>query len=466
MGASYLIGILIVVYSALRPKPKQSPTQVPAGIRIPAITTLCISLCLLFACELSIIQSATHTLVGLPAYIIKLPIPMIASGLIHRNDVDAYRAMLVEGISIGESVTLLALAMLFPPKEKILSIRVILAFTAIVLGVLAVRSPSMLSSDLYIYVAHAEIANAYHPNHIPLPGDSAIINTMWGNPLVPSAYGPLWIAISKIAIAPFPTLAGKLLSLRCMGLIEITLCILLLIGIGISYRAIALTAVNPAMYDSFVSEGHNDLLGIVFILTAALARRKSLPLAMLCVIAAGLIKAPLILIGALVFAAESRAEKRILLGLSSICLGALASVLFGGPWYLHALHRVNEIYINLYGQFTQPIDIVLHAALTFISVAAIGLAIMYRRSIPGAAWSMPALAPSFIAANYLGWSLPYALLTEEPNLLFLASWPTAAYLLNTDYAMTPFFILLRAVLIAVPTVGISVHFLQRRHRLS
>jgi len=462
MGSSYLLGILVALFSALNAGRSRCEKAFPTLPVLPGVAALCIVLCILFAGELAIINGATHNTRHLPAYVRSLPIPTIQTGVAHLEDVDAQRSLYIEGISILESVVLFALAALLrgTPQDT-RTLHAIIVVTAVTLAMLALRAPSMLCSDLYLYIGLAQASpNAYHPDHRPFTGDLAVINTIWGLPLFPSAYGPLWIALSKLAIAAAPTLAAKLLALRIVEAIALALCIIFLILLGQSSRVVALLAVNPAVYDLYISEGHNDLTGVALVLAAALARRTSPILAIGLVCAAGAIKLPFILIGALAFTAEQTPVRRIVFWLTSAGTAVTVCFLAGGPWYAWALKRAYAIYAQVYKQQPLPIDIILHAVLASIAVGTLVLALAQQRFISGAAWSMPALAP-YIPASYIAWSFPYALLAQEANLPFFILLPTTVYILNTDYTITPYFILLRAVLIAGLTVGIVFALLRR-----
>jgi hypothetical protein len=318
----------------------------------------------------------------------------------------------------------------------------------------------MICSDLYLYVGQAEVANPYNPSHTTLAGDGAVINRIWGSPLFPTAYGPLWIALSKITIAPMTTLAGKLLALRMLQAAAVALCIILLIVRKTSHRAVALFAVNPAVYDLFVSEGHNDMVAVAFTFAAASALRASPALAVVLVAAAGMIKLPFLLIGLVAFAPEPLLRMRLFFAASScviaLCVSTAAA---GGGWYLHSMRQASAIYTGLYG--ASMIEIFLHSALALIALSAIILVVVQRRSVPGFAWSMPAFAP-YLPAQYSAWCFPYALLAKKPDLSILIFFPIAAYLLNTDYVLTPLFIFLRATLITIPTLGIVASILKRR----
>jgi hypothetical protein len=403
-----------------------------------------------------IINDATHHIKELPAYVKTLPIPTIQSGVIHRDDIDGRRATIVEIICILESLALFWLAaLLHTYSGQKRSIRCIILTTAIVLGTLALFSPSMLGVDLYLYVGQAEILpSAYHPGLIRLSGDSAVIHTIWGFPLFPSAYGPLWITLSKLAITLAPTLPAKLFALRLLELSAIALCIGLLAALRKPLDVIALLAVNPAVYDIFVNEGHNDITAVAFLLAAMLAREKSSIAAILLTAAAGAIKLTFIPIGMLVFIAEPTIRRRIGLWLTSAIAAVGVSLMSAGPWYGWSLHRAYAIYTTVSPQ--PPDEALLHAILAVIALCALFLALTGKRFFNGAAWSMLALGP-YIPPQYLAWSFAYAWAPEESNIPFFASLPIAVYLLNTDYAITPFFIGLRIVLIIVPmTVLICV----------
>jgi hypothetical protein len=210
-----------------------------------------------------------------------------------------------------------------------------------------------------------------------------------------------------------------------------------------------LFAVNPAIYDIFVSEGHNDIFGALFVLAAASAYRRSPIAALILAVAAGAVKLPFILIGALAFTMEGRIARRIALGITSIFSACVVSILAGGPWYVWALHRVSI----LAAQPTSLTEKILHAIAASFAFGFLLLAMTRKQFFLGAAWSIPTLSLG-ILSQYLAWSFPYALLAEESNLTFFTTLPIAAYLLNTQYEVTPFFILLRAAVVIIPTIGI------------
>jgi hypothetical protein len=234
----------------------------------------------------------------------------------------------------------------------------------------------------------------------------------------------------------------KLYALRAIGLIAIAACIAFLIALKKTASLIWVIAVNPAVYQLFVAEGHNDILGVAFILGAVLLRKRFPRLAVVLAACAGMVKLPYILVAPLVFVAEPTLRRRITLGCASAAVTLAVSIIAGGPWYAWALHRVYQ----LYPQRISPLETLLHLAVAALAVAALVAAVVFRRFIAGLSWSNLALG-QFALPQYLAWCFPYALLADEPNLAFFASLPIALFLLNIDYMISPLYNAARAFLI-------------------
>jgi len=387
-----------------------------------------------------------------------LPIETIQPGAIYLGDVDPVVAMKIQSIRLTEVVGLVAFGLLLGSSRLQSRAQVILVVaTACIMSLLALESRATESADMYAYVglAHA-VPSAYQPGLTPLAGDEVVINRLWGLPLVPSAYGPLWNALSKAAIGPASTLAAKLMALRLLGLAAIGICIAVLYSMGVPRAVLALFAVNPAVYELFVAQAHNDLIGVAFILAAALARPRSRVAALILCAAAGAIKFPFILIAALVFASESTAAKRVRLALLSVTVSLSVSLAWGGVPYVWALRRLFE----LGGGAGSPFQLALHAALGLLVVGAIFAAVLSRYFSPALPWLMPALGRTPLP-HYLAWSLPAVFLDPKPNWTFLATMPIVAFQLDSAYPVTPLTIcILVAVIFAA--VGYTVVLARRR----
>ena len=287
---------------------------------VPAVAACCLVLCALFALDLWVTDAAvrgrSH---ALPSGL--LPIATIQPGAPYLNDIDARDSMTVEAIDVLETAVLLALGWLVSARGLGRSVKPIVAATAVLMAFVALGAPATESADIYLYAGLAQATpSPYHAGLIPLTGENAVLNRLWGLPLLPSAYGPLWIAISKAAILFAPSLLAKLIAFRLVGVVAVIACVAMLVRLKVPRPVLVLFAVNPAIYDLFVTEAHNDLTAVAFVLAAAVARRRSRLAAVVLCAAAGAIKFPFILIAMLVFASEAMLVARLGFGLLSAAL--------------------------------------------------------------------------------------------------------------------------------------------------
>jgi hypothetical protein len=457
MGASYLIGILLFAWSAISGRGPRLPKRLPSGnVRVALIALACAVLCALFVLQLAAIGDVARSLLIRSPYGRDLPLPVIGAGYLYSTNVDAARATVVELAGIVQGVCLFTVGVLLCVHEKRERlVNVILGSTALVLTGIALTAPAMESADLYSYVGLALSANPYDPSATPFLGDAAIISRLWGTPLLPSPYGPLWLLISKAVVVPLGSLTAQLFALRLLELACLAACLLILRGLKVNRAVIALIAINPAVYDLFVAEGHNDIVGVALLLGAMLARPRSRFLAIALAAAAGLIKLPFAFLAMLVFVPESPVLRRLLLGVAPAVVTVAVSAVFGGAAYARALHRVYQAYSTSWS----PLDSFFQGTLVVLALASVLLAVTRRKFIAGAVWTFPALG-HFALPQYLAWSFPYAVAGSEPPLVFFAALPAAVYLLNTDFAMTPLFLTVRVVLCVTLVAAGIVHWLR------
>ncbi len=286
-----------------------------------------------------------------------------------------------------------------------------------------------------------------------------MVNAVWGLPLAPSPYGPLWWLISRPLVAPGASLLGEMLAFRAVEIVALAILLASLAALGCSRRTIALLAVNPGIHTMFIAEGHNDLLAASLLFAAATARRRSALLAVLLAAGAGAIKLPFLLPAFLVFLPEPTLLRRILLGSAATLTTLLATQLTAGTAYWQALRRV----VELYPSHPTPMESALQALLALIALGAVAWALLARRVLPGAVWAFPALG-HFPLPQYLAWSFPAALLGRRPQIVFLAALPLTIYMLNIDNALTPLFLATRALLAIIPTALLVRALLARSKR--
>jgi len=297
---------------------------------------------------------------------------------------------------------------------------------------MALRATVMSSSDLYFYIGSALAQpSAYHPDGVRFLGEQAVINRIWGLPLYPTGYGPLWIGLSKIAVMTQSSLTGQLVALRLLEACALTTCAALLFALTRSVALVAIVVLNPALYELYIVDGHNDLTALAFVLAAAVFRTRlwaAIPLAA----AAGLVKLPFALVAMLAFCGNRRFSERIIPALASAGICALASIVIVGPDYLAAMRVLYVVYAKPVPGFTN----IFHVLLALACVSAVGFALAKRRFFSGGAWSFLALGPYFLPW-YLAWGVPYATLAETPAISFFVTMPLANVLLATYLPDSP-----------------------------
>jgi hypothetical protein len=314
---------------------------------------------------------------------------------------------------------------------------------AMAYGALAAHAAD--SSDIYLYVGLAALGPAaYAPPAVPFPADLAAVNQLWGTPLFPSAYGPVWIAVSHVALAAFASLAAKLFVLRVIGLGSVLGCALLARALGAPSRVVAAVACNPALYDLYVVNAHNDLFGVDLVLAAMLATRRNLGLlGMLLAIAGALCKVTLLPVAFLAAPGEASLPQR--LRFAGVVTAAVVLVYaFGeGGMLRHALVAASEVHANP----KNPIDLAFHALPALIALAAALYALFTGRIRAQAAWTLPALG-QFALTWYFAWGFPFALAATDVAVPFFVTLPVVILMLSPLFPVTPAFIALRVLVVA------------------
>jgi hypothetical protein len=280
------------------------------------------------------------------------------------------------------------------------------------LAILSLTGTTIGSPDVYEYVAHSLLgASAYDPPHVAFSGSMSALNS-WGVPVMRSTYGPLWTFGTAWLLLPIPSLLGKIVTLRIVGLFSAVLCGELLAR---SLRTPALrylVLLNPYVLWVFVANAHNDLLAAdLALLSGVLVSRHRL-LATIAAVAAGSIKLPLLLVSCLPVEPRGKAESSIARwapGVAAIVVALGLSWLSAGRPYFGALawyaSYSNEILLRMgrVGELLLSVRIV---------TALLALVVIVRcwtgkRFPPVLLWSIPCLG-SGPFQQYQAWSVPAA----------------------------------------------------------
>jgi len=287
--------------------------------------------------------------------------------------------------------------------------RMTIGFVVAVLGTVALTTPATDSGDPYFYVGLATLgAHAYTPPGTPFGGDLHAINVIWGTPMFASSYGPVWIAVSALLVAPLGTLAAKLFAFKLLGFASVLGCAYLARRLGASRTVVAGIACNPALYLAYVAGAHNDLFGVDLILAAMLACRRS------------------VVAFAAVPALRLRAALAVLLALAVSAVYAL-----DGGLLWHAL-------VATAGAFAHPmltLDTVFRAALVVVALASTGWTVLTGRVRSQTAWAPPAFG-GVALPSYSIWGLPLALMSTPVAAVYLVTLPVLSFFQCTALPVT------------------------------
>ena len=155
----------------------------------------------------------------------------------------------------------------------------------------ALRTPATTSQDLYLYVGFAHLGSAaYAPPAVPFAGEFRAVNRLWGLPMLSSAYGPLWIALSRASLYAGDSLGAQVEAFRAAGAIFFCACTGLLFLGRRDVATTTLFALNPALIQQYVADGHNDVFALALALGAFAVVRRSAIAACVLVAAAGAAK--------------------------------------------------------------------------------------------------------------------------------------------------------------------------------
>jgi hypothetical protein len=329
--------------------------------------------------------------------------------------------------------------------------RRLVPFVAGILAILAIWSPAVSSGDVFGYVGLGMLGSHVfeRPAHFFTGEYAALFD---GYPLRPTIYGPLWVALNAAVVALGGTFAAKVLALRAFGAVLLGALAWLVMRLTRSRAMVAAVLLNPMLWLQFVANAHNDVLAVTLIVAALVLLAQRRPAwAMALVGAAGLVKLPFLVVGAVAFGRLG--TRRAFLYAAGACALCLAlSALFGGRPYFDALLAT----ARGRGAFMDP---VMQAAKAALALAALGstLFVLLRGRYPSfAGWLYPALAP-VLFPWYLIWAVPYALAAEAGALTTLLVLPVLGTLCDTIYGLDAFALALPVAALAALVVAMRAN---------
>jgi hypothetical protein len=302
-------------------------------------------------------------------------------------------------------------------------------FVAAILALLAFGSPAVSSGDVFGYVGLGLLGP--HPFERPahfFTGEYARVFDSWH--LRPTIYGPVFTGLNAAVVSLGHTFAGKVLALRALGLVLMLIFAALVHALARSRALTAAVVLNPMLWLQFVTNAHNDLLGMNLLAGALILIARRRPAwAMLLVAAAGLVKFPFVVFGAVAFAREGpRRAIPYAAGAAALCVAVSAA--FAGRPYLDAL----TLTARTRAAFTDPVLNEMKFALSLTTLAVTAF-ILLRGKFPAfAGWLYTALAP-VLFPWYLIWAFWYALAARGAALATVLALPLLATLSDGIYGL-------------------------------
>jgi hypothetical protein len=402
-----------------------------------------------FAVQLHVIGLAAQQQVPLPAWRAALPLVPIDDSAPLFGHTSQWIGIASGALAILQAVLLASLYFALRGRTVGRATWFGLGACAVVMAVEALRSSGLTSSDVYLYAGHGRLGlDAYAPPAARFPGEFGAINDLRGAPIYPSLYGPLWLAVAAGVVAAVHGLAAQLVAFRLVGCALFAVCAALVALLRREASSVVLFAVNPAFYEQYVANAHNDVLPLALTLGAIVVAARRTWLGVALVAAAGATKLPFALAGLVAFGAVTSRATRLALG--ACCVGgALAAtyVASGGAYFATSARMSARITHDALVVATHDVTIAL-------AVLAALLALVFVRYLSGASWSFVALSTTLFPW-YVAWSVPYALLEERMLPVFLCALPVVTFLLTSVYALTPLSALLYVLAILAPLLLVA-----------
>lgn len=446
-----IVGLFVAGLLASKGWSKAAAAKVLAGEADPrAVFWTCCALVVSWFAQLAVIVVAAWRQQPFPAWFGSLPLIPIDQ----RPPLNAHTPDWV-GISIAALALVHAalLGLLFRAlRGRSVSRRsgAVLGVAAFVMLLASIACPAMANNDAYLYAGFAHLGGAaYHPPAVRFPGELGLVNDMWSTPIMPCAYGPLWLWLSVGIAKVFPHLGALLFAFRVLGAALVLACVWLLMRLRQEPAIIALFALNPVVLNQFVVDAHNDVVGLTLLLGAMVLAAKRPWVAVVLVGLAGAAKLPFALAGAVVFHVVPRLSLRMACAFVGIGIALVLTMLGSHGEYFAAAASAGS-----HQNWTDPGIRAGHAVAVAAALLAIGAAVLARRFAPGAAWTMVSFG-AMVLPWYTAWSIPYALAEGSFAAVFLVSLPVAAFYFTTAYAMTiPTWLLTYAIVLTPVAVAI------------
>jgi hypothetical protein len=346
-------------------------------------------------------------------------------------------------LGILESALLLALYHVIGSRRIGTSATTALVASAIALAVIALSARDMSSSDVYAYAGYGKLGlqHAYAPEVGAMNANFRAIDGLWGNPMRPCFYGPLWVLVAQFAMAPVNSLSTAVFVWRVLGLAALVLVICLFTVKRFPVALLALTACNAGLNEIYVADAHNDILGIALVLASLVIVRKNAWLAAVFIACASLNwKLPFLAFSLIAFSQAISIQRRVGFIALTISMVVLASFAMSGMTYF------NDLNVRFHFPPGEKPGLLSRGTLThgLFVIAFMACLLGFIRRIyfgNGVSWSFIGLSTLRGYPWYVVWGLPYAALSQRSLSIYLIAFPAVACLMETKAPMEAMFVI-------------------------
>lgn len=253
--------------------------------------------------------------------------------------------------------------------------------------------------------------------------------------LPPLDYGPMWLAIDRVIVAPCNTLTQALLALRLFNVFLIMAAVICVMQITRNAAVYALVLLNPAILFYYVVEAHNDLLAVVLVLAGILLGVRRPWVGAILAAGSGLVKITFAAIALLSVDAGRNRRNGVFRLAAILCAIVIGSAAFGGAPYASSMLGMGHRMLLPRNDLARLFGLLVHVAAAVVGAGAIVCAVFLRRRFTAGAYGLSTIG-ALVLPHYLAWPLPYVVRMRAFAPAFLASMPLVTAFVDTRFLIS------------------------------
>jgi hypothetical protein len=429
-----ILGLLILAFvSSLYPLahvakvPLKRKWPQGAAYRTVWILAICLLLIASTAFQESLVHIDALQQSPLPSWLLALPVIPVMDTLPFVLHADKTLSTYAELLAVLQTIALIVLIKIVGGKKLEPKEWIIVGASSITMAWIWFCARSVLSVDVYAYIGYGiRGLDAYTKQRDALPNGFSSIYQMWENPFIACAYGPGWLVPATLLMHGVTSIAEGVFRFRCAGIASVFVFVIGLVRLRVRDSLIAVTLINPFLWQQFVGDAHNDLWAIALIIFAMSCTSRPVFAVLLGAIA-GAMKIPFLIIACIIASAYKTIRTRVFVTITIFSCGILVSGVLGYSGYYHAISSVATMY-------NDPTLTAFRILGMSSSALAIIWAIIARKFVWTSSFGFQAIGFA-IFPWYQAWGLPLAILADD-GAYFLAILPILGFLSTAQYLVT------------------------------